>query len=103
MPFFEGVLSGARGLDLDTPAAPLRAVLDPDCFPDPTYFESLDLFDSWADARPAQYLNDACERRRLPMELQRGAVDKPRLMVCHDFQGGYQENPEARGYTFEWW
>lgn len=29
--------------------------------------------------------------------------DKPQLLVCHDFQGGYTENPHQKGYTFEHW
>lgn len=29
--------------------------------------------------------------------------DRPRLLVCHDFQGGYAEDAHAQGYTFEHW
>lgn len=30
-------------------------------------------------------------------------TDRPRLLVCHDFQGGYSEDPNTRGYSFEHW
>lgn len=29
--------------------------------------------------------------------------DAPRLLACHDFQGGYSEDPQTQGYSFEHW
>ena len=26
-----------------------------------------------------------------------------RLLVCRDYQGGYTEQYDVRGYTFDWW
>lgn len=38
-----------------------------------------------------------CEKHVYPLR------DAPRLLVCHDFQGGYKEHAHACGYTFEHW
>ncbi|WFC93887.1 mannosyl-glycoprotein endo-beta-N-acetylglucosaminidase [Malassezia brasiliensis] len=40
---------------------------------------------------------------RLPAAPLRALGDRPRLLVCHDFQGGYAEDAHAQGYTFEHW
>lgn len=30
-------------------------------------------------------------------------ADTSKLLVCHDFKGGYTENLFERGYSFEFW
>lgn len=77
---------------------------DPDALPEPPFFESLDEFYSYADCRnsdqqreilikvksesdPGYYRPSVFNRKR----------SKPQLLICHDFQGGYNEKEDSRG------
>lgn len=55
------------------------------------YFDSLADVDAYKTQKPSSRA-PVCER---PARSQ--------LLVCHDFQGGYSEQKDARGYTFEHW
>ena len=59
----------------------------------PVYFENLRDLDEYV--------------KTLPKARERGQrtawPNRPHLLVCHDFQGGYTESLHAHGYTFEHW
>ncbi|PWN48219.1 hypothetical protein IE53DRAFT_207724 [Violaceomyces palustris] len=86
---------------------PLRWELDQDCLPDPSHFDSLEELDEWADQRiptcPSRrgVLIDALVEEEEGRERRRGGSS--RLLVCHDFQGGYKERSDRRSYSFEHW
>ncbi|KAG1776081.1 glycoside hydrolase family 85 protein [Suillus placidus] len=65
------------------------------------YFESLAELDQWASL-PHEKLTAVLEYQARPQfsELlnQRG-----KLLVCHDYKGGYTESPSGLCYTFNFW
>ncbi|GAA6008916.1 hypothetical protein JCM11491_003834 [Sporobolomyces phaffii] len=67
----------------------------------PDYFESLQaLADYSSQPRLA-----SPEPNRVPLGPGRGErqTDRARLVVCHDYKGGYTERDFERGYTFSFW
>lgn len=93
--------------DLQTPSSPLRQHLDPEALPRPDYFDSLDDLHFWYQLQYGNALRDELEpcskhtespwRRRKPYK----PCSSPKLVVCHDFQGGYKEEPHQQGYSLE--
>ncbi|KZV69070.1 glycoside hydrolase family 85 protein [Peniophora sp. CONT] len=61
------------------------------------YFSTLAELDAWADA--GSRAHDGV----LPYTPRRALDTIGRLMVCHDFKGGYAEDPNEVGYTFNFW
>lgn len=59
----------------------------------PVYFESLKELDAYEIEKEKTYK---------PCSLKM-SHDRPQLLVCHDFQGGYTEKLHQKGYTFEHW
>lgn len=59
----------------------------------PLYFEKLRDLDSYKINQEKHYKQ--CSSN--------SSHDRPQLLVCHDFQGGYTDKPHQRGYTFEHW
>ena len=96
-------------LDLQSPASTLRQHLDPEALPRPDYFDSLDDLHLWHQMNYGDNLQDnlescsqhngppvaGCDRPSSPTKAT------PKLVVCHDFQGGYNEDPQQRGYSLE--
>ncbi|KZV80878.1 hypothetical protein EXIGLDRAFT_780418 [Exidia glandulosa HHB12029] len=60
------------------------------------YFTSLAALASYFDHPHAVPLKPLPARRR-------PARSGPRLLVCHDYKGGYNDPPDAMGYTFNFW
>ncbi|KAJ7031144.1 glycosyl hydrolase family 85-domain-containing protein [Mycena alexandri] len=63
-----------------------------------SYFKTLEDLDLWA-AKPMKVLDAVLEYvPRPPSSNTRG-----KLLVCHDYKGGYTESPFSLGYTFNFW
>ncbi|KAJ9478149.1 Glycoside hydrolase [Pseudozyma hubeiensis] len=93
-------------LDLQTPSSTLRQHLDPEALPRPDFFESLDDLHLWYQMHYGDSLNDGLEQcsnhTGPPSPLpSHSALSGPKLVVCHDFQGGYNEDPRQQGYSLE--
>lgn len=104
--------------ETSSPSTTIRQYCDPDALPRPDYFESLNELHTWYELRFGDATDDHLELCSLhkgprrdqpsvtgshpaPTLSQGGEARRPRLAVCHDFQGGYNERPDARGYSFE--
>ncbi|KAI9512749.1 glycosyl hydrolase family 85-domain-containing protein [Russula earlei] len=62
------------------------------------FFISLHHFDSWSDT--ASLITHPV----IPyFPRPQSAPPRGRLLVCHDFKGGYSEKPEETTYTFNFW
>ncbi|SJX61862.1 related to Endo-b-N-acetylglucosaminidase [Sporisorium reilianum f. sp. reilianum] len=96
-------------LDIQTPSSTLRQHLDPEAFPRPDYFDSLDDLHLWYQMKYGDALRDdleSCDLHTGPPEASSSrssepARSRPKLVVCHDFQGGYNEHPAHQGYSLE--
>ncbi|TFK67272.1 hypothetical protein BDN72DRAFT_843297 [Pluteus cervinus] len=64
------------------------------------YFSDLDGLDAWA-ALPAPKIEGILPYSPRPTRLSAG--EKGRMLVCHDYNGGYTENPFTRDYTFNYY
>jgi len=67
---------------------------------DAPYFDSLSELDSWA-ARSSKKLAGIlqyCARHPIVDGDKQG-----KLLVCHDYKGGYTESPSSLSYTFNFW
>ncbi|KAN0064903.1 hypothetical protein ACQY0O_001960 [Thecaphora frezii] len=108
--------SAIHGSEVPSPLAPLRQHIDDDALPFPCYLDSLDHLQDWAEVHLDPPPNLASLDRLVTPSTptpsswsyaansQDDAQDtRPRLLVCHDFQGGYAERPDRRGYSFEHW
>ncbi|KAJ3797013.1 glycoside hydrolase family 85 protein [Lentinula aff. detonsa] len=62
------------------------------------YFESLEELDEWAGTTSLVFDNILPLYPRMNRDEQRG-----RLLVCHDYKGGYTESPFSLSYTFNFW
>ncbi|SPO21966.1 related to Endo-b-N-acetylglucosaminidase [Ustilago trichophora] len=99
----------ASQLDLQTPSSPLRQHLDPEALPRPDYFDSLDDLHLWYQMQYGDVLQDHLELcskhvgppRASSSRTTSSIIPATKLAVCHDFKGGYTEEPSKRGYTLE--
>ncbi|KAJ4494824.1 glycosyl hydrolase family 85-domain-containing protein [Lentinula edodes] len=66
--------------------------------PKQSYFESLEELDEWAGTSSPVFDNTLQLYPRANGNEQRG-----RLLVCHDYKGGYTESPFSLSYTFNFW
>ncbi|KAF9460966.1 glycoside hydrolase family 85 protein [Collybia nuda] len=64
------------------------------------YFLSLKALDTWAANSPRK-LDGILEYTPRPPSNDAGA--KGKLLVCHDYKGGYTESTSALSYTFNFW
>ncbi|KAH9950117.1 glycosyl hydrolase family 85-domain-containing protein [Amylocystis lapponica] len=71
---------------------------------DAPYFRTLADLDEWAST-PSAKLNGVLEyRARSPMAAEGLPSDnRGKLLVCHDYKGGYTESPSGLAYTFNFW
>lgn len=96
-------------LDLQAPSSSLRQHLDAEALPQPDYFENLDELHLWYQMRHAELLHDhlePCKNHSGPPTHPASTATaqpkpRPKLVVCHDFQGGYNEDPRQQGYSLE--
>lgn len=68
--------------------------------PDTSYFTTLKQLDDWA-AHPTKKLDAILEYTPRPQPVI--SSDKGKLLVCHDYKGGYTESPFSPSYTFNFW
>ncbi|KAF9266577.1 hypothetical protein L218DRAFT_956359 [Marasmius fiardii PR-910] len=67
---------------------------------EPPYFKSLDELDKWASSPHSDY--DAVLPYHPRSALSRNELHG-KLLVCHDYKGGYTESPHSFAYTFNFW
>ncbi|KAJ7226631.1 glycosyl hydrolase family 85-domain-containing protein [Mycena haematopus] len=65
---------------------------------DAQYFKSLEELDVWA-ATPTKALDTVIKYHPRPSSSDPNG----KLLVCHDYKGGYTESPFSLGYTFNFW
>ncbi|KAI0092885.1 glycosyl hydrolase family 85-domain-containing protein [Irpex rosettiformis] len=72
---------------------------------DAPFFVSLGALDDWADqpnsARPLSGVLPYIPRSSLAGE--NSTTRRGKLLVCHDYKGGYTEKPAGLAYTFNFW
>ncbi|KAL9940011.1 hypothetical protein V8E36_000716 [Tilletia maclaganii] len=86
----------------------------------PDFFDGLPALDTWYSSTQAasqqgevqsggklcsrDELCETADARKAELKTpEQESKQRPRLLVCHDFQGGYNDDPRRRGYTFEYW
>ncbi|KAE9405103.1 hypothetical protein BT96DRAFT_963968 [Gymnopus androsaceus JB14] len=67
--------------------------------PKQSYFENLEELDEWASSFSSAKLFDNI----LPLYSRSGNEQHGKLLVCHDYKGGYTESPFSLSYTFNFW
>ncbi|KAG2126232.1 glycoside hydrolase family 85 protein [Suillus clintonianus] len=65
------------------------------------YFESLAELDQWASI-PHEKLMAVLEYQARP-QFAESSNQRGKLLVCHDYKGGYTESPSGLCYTFNFW
>lgn len=65
------------------------------------YFQSLQALDDWASIPTAKLTG--CLPYRPRSDLRGTLAQHGKLLVCHDYKGGYTEAPDALAYTFNFW
>ncbi|KAH9483196.1 Cytosolic endo-beta-N-acetylglucosaminidase 1 [Psilocybe cubensis] len=67
----------------------------------PLYFKSLKELDNWSAGGASNRYDGIVkyQSRRPGVE----SLNRGKLLVCHDYKGGYTESPFARSYTFNFW
>ncbi|KAF5374302.1 hypothetical protein D9758_004584 [Tetrapyrgos nigripes] len=79
---------------------PLRASTTAYNVPKYSYFKSLEELDQWA-AQPPLFFDGV-----LPFHPRSNRDDirtRGKLLLCHDYKGGYTESPFTLSYTFNYW
>ncbi|KAF7984889.1 hypothetical protein HWV62_10885 [Athelia sp. TMB] len=67
------------------------------------YFETLADLDAWA-ATPSKKLGGVLDFQQSQSRDQTESERyQGKLLVCHDYKGGYTESPSALAYTFNFW
>ncbi|KAF8959452.1 glycoside hydrolase family 85 protein [Flammula alnicola] len=79
---------------------PITGKTDPAPF-QPLYFKSLKELDDWSPGTAPK------RHEGIVKYIDRGpsidSLNKGKLLVCHDYKGGYTESLFARSYTFNFW
>ncbi|OBZ65487.1 Cytosolic endo-beta-N-acetylglucosaminidase 2 [Grifola frondosa] len=71
-------------------------------FDDSPYFKSLSDLDAWAKS-PSNKLKGVMPYHSREVVEGVQAHNRGKLLVCHDYKGGYTESPSALSYTFNFW
>ncbi|KAK0550953.1 hypothetical protein OC845_002417 [Tilletia horrida] len=118
MPLAPEIALAAAALDLPWSSAPLRSLSGSK--PPPDFFDDLAALDIWykshlksendsrirsvgSSLKNRDELCETADTQKAPSTISKNASERPRLLVCHDFQGGYNDKASRRGYTFEYW
>ncbi|KII83369.1 glycoside hydrolase family 85 protein [Plicaturopsis crispa FD-325 SS-3] len=67
------------------------------------YFDSLEELDTWARVPSAKLGGVLQYHARSAQSDGLSSDNRGRLLVCHDYKGGYTESPSALSYTFNFW
>ncbi|KAE8212305.1 hypothetical protein CF327_g4036 [Tilletia walkeri] len=120
MPYAPDLASSLTSVALSWSSAPLRPSSTPD------FFDDLPSLNKWYIAQckardlgekhqlvysggQLQHRDELCETADAqktppaPKEGPESDTQRPKLLICHDFQGGYNDRFDRRGYTFEYW
>ncbi|EKM58962.1 glycoside hydrolase family 85 protein [Phanerochaete carnosa HHB-10118-sp] len=65
------------------------------------YFQTLQALDDWASTPTAKLTG--CLPYIPRSDVQASSEQRGKLLVCHDYKGGYTEKPDALAYTFNFW
>ncbi|KAI0078448.1 hypothetical protein K474DRAFT_1706499 [Panus rudis PR-1116 ss-1] len=65
------------------------------------YFETLSSLDDWADTQSTAL--DGVVQYRSRRHTGMFSRARGKLLVCHDYKGGYTESPTGLSYTFNFW
>ncbi|CAD6938104.1 unnamed protein product [Tilletia controversa] len=126
MPYAPQLASALESLALPWPSAPLRPAILNEAHSAPDFFDDLPSLDKWYVAqcrarglsenhhlvysggqlRSRDELCETADAQKTPGTMKEGSKgddERPKLLVCHDFQGGFNDRPDRRGYTFEYW
>ncbi|KAK1234908.1 hypothetical protein PQX77_001870 [Marasmius sp. AFHP31] len=70
--------------------------------PDPPYFKTLEELDEWFETPHRDY-DSVLPYRPRSSSSSPSTSTQGKLLVCHDYKGGYTESPHSMGYTFNFW
>ncbi|KAG7089814.1 hypothetical protein E1B28_011463 [Marasmius oreades] len=70
---------------------------------EPAYFKSLEELDEWSSSPHSTYDTVLPYKPRSLTVSSQTSELHGKLLVCHDYKGGYTESPHSFAYTFNFW